>query len=167
MGRNFEKAQKIVNDLQSDKWVDELTRALFVEFSLYNANVNLFVSVTLSIEMTSMGSIIRDYRIKVFRLYDHMGGYGIIVLIFEILFVCFTIHAIIHEIRLIIKERREYFNQFWNLHSYTTTVLSVIALLMYRAKKVLTRLAIRSLRKSEMGKNLFCLFHCDRTLVFR
>ena len=143
-----------MNDLQSDKWIDELTRALFVEFSLYNANVNLFTSVTLSIEMTSMGSIIQDYRIKVFRLYDHMGGYGIIVLIFEILFVCFTIHGIIHEIRLIIKERREYFDQFWNLHGFITSVFSITALLMYKTKKVLTRLAIRSLRKSEMGKSI-------------
>ena len=152
LGRNLEKTKSLLADLQSHKWLDQFSRVLFVEFSLYNANVNLFVAVTLSIEMTSMGSVIQDYQMKIFRLYDHLGGYGIVVLIFEVLFICFTIYGLIHEIKLIVKTRRDYFQKFWNLHAFTTCVLSIAAILMYKTKKTLTRLAIRSLRKSDMDE---------------
>lgn len=86
-------------------------------------NVNLFVAATLSIEMTAMGSILQDYQIKIFRLYDHLGGYAILVLIFELLFIGFTMHAIFHETKLIVKQRRNYFRKFWNLHAFVTCVI--------------------------------------------
>lgn len=152
LGRTYEKARNVLEELRSQNWLDQFTRALIVDFSLYNANVNLFASITLSFEMTSMGSVIQDYQIKVFRLYDHVGGFGIIVYTFEFIFVVFTIYSMIHEIRNVIKFRRIYFDKFWNLVSFITAVLSVTAIGMYGTKKSLTRLAIRALRKSEMGE---------------
>ncbi|CAF3946958.1 unnamed protein product [Adineta steineri] len=152
LGRTFEKGRSILEDLRSQNWLDQLTRAVIIDFSLYNANVNLFVSVTLSFEMTSMGSIIQDHQIKIFRLYDHIGGYGMLVYLFELLFVIFTIYSTIHEIILLVKQKRAYFDKFWNVISFITTVFSLAAIIMYGTKKTLTRLAIRSLRKSEMGE---------------
>jgi hypothetical protein len=105
--------------------------------------------------MTSMGSVIQDHQIKIFRLYDHIGGYGILVYLFELLFVIFTIYSVIHEVILLVKQRRAYFDKFWNVISFITTIFSISAIGMYGTKKTLTRLAIRSLRKTEMGKNLF------------
>ncbi|CAF4229923.1 unnamed protein product, partial [Rotaria sp. Silwood2] len=152
LGRTYEKARSLIETLRSDTWLDQLTRAVIIDFSLYNANVNLFVAVTLSFEMTSMGSIIQDYQIKIFRLYDHIGGYGILVYLFELLFVIFTIYSSVHEILLLIKQKREYFNKFWNVISFITAVFSITVMIMYGTKKTLTRLAIRSLRKTEMGE---------------
>lgn len=155
MGRTYEKARTVLLDLRSQNWLDQFTRAVIVDFSLYNANVNLFSAVTLTFEMTSMGSIIHDHRIKVFRLYDHVGGYGILVYGFELCFVLFTIYGCVHELLLLIKQRRHYFQKFWNVISFITVILSIAAILMYGTKKTLTRLAIRSLRKTEMGKDRF------------
>lgn len=138
--------------LRSQNWLDQLTRAIIIDFSLYNANVNLFASVTLSFEMTSMGSVIQDYQIKIFRLYDHIGGYGMLVYIFELLFVLFTIYSTVHELILLVKQKREYFHKFWNTISFLVVVFSIASLIMYAVKKSLTRLAIRSLKKTEMGK---------------
>jgi polycystin 1L2 len=152
LGRSYEKGQKLIEELRLQNWMNQLTRAMIIDFSLFNANVNLFISVTLSFEMTSMGSIIPDYQIKIFRLYDHVGGYGIIVYLFELLFIIFTIYSIVHEILLIIKEKRLYFDKFWNIISFLTAIFSLTTIIMYGTKKTLTRLAIRSLRKSEMGK---------------
>lgn len=36
-------------------WLDVYTRAVFVEFTVYNANVNLFCIVTLIFETTGVG----------------------------------------------------------------------------------------------------------------
>jgi hypothetical protein len=133
-------------------WLDQLTRAVVIDFSLYNANVNLFVAVTLSFEMTSIGSVIQDHQIKIFRLYDHIGGYGLLVYIFELMFLIFTIYSVIHEALLLIEQRAEYFRKFWNVISFITAIFSITTIAMYGTKKTLTRLAIRSLRKTEMGE---------------
>ncbi|CAF1019415.1 unnamed protein product [Rotaria sordida] len=152
LGRTYQQAMSVLNELHLQNWLDQLTRAVIIDFSFYNANVNLFIAVTLSFEMTSMGSVIQDYRIKIFRLYDHIGSYGIIVYIFELLFVMFTIYSTIHETLLIIKQKREYFRKFWNIISFITIVFSITTIIMYGTKKALTRLAIRSLKKTEMGE---------------
>ena len=41
--------------LQQQLWIDEKTRAVFVEFSLYNAQVNLFVACTIVAEFSPDG----------------------------------------------------------------------------------------------------------------
>ena len=41
--------------LFDNTWLDSLTRAVFVEFTVYNANVNLFCTVTLTLETSALG----------------------------------------------------------------------------------------------------------------
>lgn len=41
--------------LYESTWFDVYTQAIFVEFTVYNANVNLFCIVTLMLETTAIG----------------------------------------------------------------------------------------------------------------
>lgn len=41
--------------LFNNTWLDVYTRAIFIEFTVYNANVNLFCIVTLMLETTAVG----------------------------------------------------------------------------------------------------------------
>ena len=41
--------------LFDNRWLDVYTRAIFVEFTVYNANINLFCIVTLMLETTAVG----------------------------------------------------------------------------------------------------------------
>ncbi|EGV94032.1 Polycystic kidney disease protein 1-like 2 [Cricetulus griseus] len=45
----------ILQYLFDNSWLDTLTRAVFVEFTVYNANVNLFCIVTLTLENSGLG----------------------------------------------------------------------------------------------------------------
>lgn len=57
----------IVSTLESlsrSRWLDSHTRAVFVEFSVYNANVNLFCVVTLLFETAAMGESQRAVVVK-------------------------------------------------------------------------------------------------------
>ena len=38
-------SEAIVNDLRENLWLDRGTRATFIDFSVYNANINLFCIV--------------------------------------------------------------------------------------------------------------------------
>ena len=45
----------VLEHLYINGWMDRYTRAMFVEFTVYNANVNLFCIVTLILETTATG----------------------------------------------------------------------------------------------------------------
>lgn len=47
--------RRILQYLFDNSWLDTLTRAVFVEFTVYNANVNLFCCVTLTLETSGLG----------------------------------------------------------------------------------------------------------------
>lgn len=46
---------RTLESLSRSRWLDSQTRAVFVEFTVYNANVNLFCIVTLLFETLATG----------------------------------------------------------------------------------------------------------------
>ena len=55
----------MIRDLEAREWVDVNTRAVFIEFTLYNANVNLFASVIMIAEFMSTGAATTRVEVKV------------------------------------------------------------------------------------------------------
>ena len=47
--------------------------------------------------------------LQVFRMSSYVGGFGILVIIFEILYVCFTLYFVVRLVNLLRKERLKYF----------------------------------------------------------
>jgi len=45
LGDNSSVVLDVINELRRNDWFDRGTRAVFIDFSLYNANVNLFCVV--------------------------------------------------------------------------------------------------------------------------
>ena len=55
LNTNMEKAIEDVENLQAHSWVDTMTRAVIIEFTVFNPNVNLFSVVSLVIEFSAQG----------------------------------------------------------------------------------------------------------------
>ena len=53
--RTRDSATAVVDELMQYKWIDGLTRAVFVEFLLYNPNVNLYAISMLNFEFPETG----------------------------------------------------------------------------------------------------------------
>lgn len=51
----YPSSYRILQYLFDNTWLDSLTRAVFVEFTVYNANVNLFCIITLTLETSALG----------------------------------------------------------------------------------------------------------------
>lgn len=54
-GPKCPSSHRILQYLFDNTWLDSLTRAVFVEFTVYNANVNLFCIITLTLETSALG----------------------------------------------------------------------------------------------------------------
>ena len=48
-------------------------------------------------------------HLQVFRISSYVGGFGILVIIFEIIYVCFTLYFVVRLVNLLRKERLKYF----------------------------------------------------------
>jgi polycystin 1L2 len=53
-----------ISELHQLGWIDEQTRAVIIQFSLYNPNVELFTSATLLVEFLSVGSLYPQSRFE-------------------------------------------------------------------------------------------------------
>lgn len=63
--RNVERTKEKLNELKNQIWMDAHTRAIFLEFTVYNPNINLFGSMIMVIEFLSSGGAIPRLDCKV------------------------------------------------------------------------------------------------------
>jgi polycystin 1L2 len=118
--------------LKNFSWLDRQTRALFIEFSLYNPNVNLFAYSTILFEILPTGNIIKSYKFYPLSLLDDtQSNFISFRLICNLIYICFVIFFMIKEAKLLFRLRIEYFRQFWNYVELSIIAFSWAALAIY------------------------------------
>lgn len=98
-----------IQRLKSQPWTDNRTRALILEFSVYNAQTNLFAMVTCVAEFVG-GGIKPYYRIEAVSLFNSYDGWNKIILFCEIMFVVSTFYYLVN---LLATLKKEGFDEFW------------------------------------------------------
>ena len=68
LGTSAYRANKQLNLLRNASWVDRYTRAVFLEFTLYNPNINLFAYVNYLFEMPATGGVLPFERVMSFQV---------------------------------------------------------------------------------------------------
>ena len=154
LGDSSESAFKLVQELQENKWVDELTRAVFIEFSVLNMNTGLFSEITIVFEFPSYGSTFTWQSINSVLLYRYTGAVGLMVLILELLVVVYFIYVLVREIKQVIKLGKEYMLQVVSWIHMTIIVLFIIFTSCYIQRSMLTSRTVE-----EMMNNKGILFH--------
>ncbi|CAJ0603330.1 unnamed protein product [Cylicocyclus nassatus] len=80
-----------LSTLQRDNWIDVNTRAIIVEISLYNAQVNYFAVVELVVEMPAEGYLLPSSWVESVRLIREQNVDGGMIVLFEYLYICFAV----------------------------------------------------------------------------
>ncbi|XP_070533290.1 polycystin-1-like protein 2 isoform X1 [Ptychodera flava] len=154
-GPSIDVAMETVEYLWNTTWLDAYTRAVFVEASLYNANVNLFSMVTLILEFTSGGAVIVTPKIYPLRLYNYVGTFSAVVVACEIIFVVFLVFFLVKVIRSIKKEKCKFFKGYWNLIEVCKLSLCFTGVAMYAYRLAFWNLALDSLPSKTKGTGSF------------
>ncbi|XP_078665528.1 uncharacterized protein LOC144907954 [Branchiostoma floridae x Branchiostoma belcheri] len=116
---------ELIDELQEMDWIDDNTRAVFIEIIVYNANANLFAVLTLLAEFTTLGKAYGQGEIMVVRLYPYTTAWGFVSLGCHGLFLLITLYLTFREVRRILTLGTEYFKMFWRV---VELVLSLLAL---------------------------------------
>uniref|UniRef100_G3TAP4 Uncharacterized protein n=1 Tax=Loxodonta africana TaxID=9785 RepID=G3TAP4_LOXAF len=136
---------RILQYLFDNTWLDTLTRALFVEFTVYNANVNLFCIVTLTLETNALGTFFAHADLQSFRLYPFTNGWHPVVAA-EVLYFLFLLYYMVVQGKLMRKLKWCYFCSKWNLLELAIILVSWSALAVFVKRAVLAERDIQHYR---------------------
>ncbi|XP_064478806.1 uncharacterized protein LOC135392080 [Ornithodoros turicata] len=146
-GSNDKIIQKL-NELEKSDWIDGGTRAVFAEFSVYNAQVNLFGVVTIVAEFHPGGGIVANSRIDPIRLMRYHQGFGLFVLLCEISFIGFIIYFSVREFKSFLNLRMDYFRSYWNLAELVALGLSYAGMFFYISRMIVTNKILKTFSRS-------------------
>ncbi|XP_029456465.1 polycystin-1-like isoform X2 [Rhinatrema bivittatum] len=74
LGNSSAEAQRILRELRESYWISKRSKAVFVEFTQYNADVNLYAAVTLLFEFPQVGTAIPTFTILPFHMLQLSKG---------------------------------------------------------------------------------------------
>nr|XP_040566802.1 polycystic kidney disease 2-like 2 protein [Lepeophtheirus salmonis] len=117
--------------LQDLNWINNHTRAVFLEFSVYNANSNLFGIVTIIAEFFPGGGIRPFWRIDPVKLFKHYDFVGIFELICEGIFVLVILYFTAKEMFNIKKLKGNYFKGYWFIGEWVVIFSAYVAIGLY------------------------------------
>ncbi|XP_025098102.1 LOW QUALITY PROTEIN: polycystic kidney disease protein 1-like 2 [Pomacea canaliculata] len=131
---NWDVINLTLQELEENKWLDEQTRAVFVEFSLYNPDSNLFSYLRLLAEFPETGDTFLGIGSTSLPHLRTHAGYGFYMYICEIIaaagIIIFTV-----KIALKIKQQKlGFFKDFWQVLDLGTVIICYVTVTFYAIK---------------------------------
>ena len=115
-------------DLQANDWIDRATRAVFIEFTLYNANVDLFAYCTILFGIIPTGNIVFTKEFYPISLYSNETA---VIIALDLIFIAITLLLVFKEIKLIRKFKCSYLKNSWSYVNWTLFIFSMVSFAMY------------------------------------
>lgn len=95
LGVNRSVSRDILATLRENLWIQRGTRAIFIDFTVYNANINLFCVIKLLFEFPATGGIIPSWSFRTVKLLRYVTPMDFFVMACEFIFAFF--HHILHH----------------------------------------------------------------------
>ncbi|NXA11711.1 PK1L2 protein, partial [Sapayoa aenigma] len=137
LGTDARNASRVLQYLFNNVWLDTLTRAVFVEFTVYNANVNLFCIISLMFESNALGAFFTSAELQSVRLYPYTSSLHIFVVAAEGIYFLFIVYYMIVQGKLMKNLRWRYFHSKWNVLEMAIILLSWSALSVFVKRTIL------------------------------
>ena len=152
--------------LKKDSWIDSRSRAVFAEFSVYNAQVNLFAVVNIAAEFQPGGGIIPNYRIDIIRLMRYHQGFGLFVILCELTYVAFILYFTFREFKNWRASGWDYFTSYWNWAELLVISFSYVGMVLYVYRMIITNRLLRIFDRTMGNGYLKLQFVCSIDEMF-
>ena len=131
--------------LHEYQWIDDQTRAVIIQLSLYNPNAQLFTSIILLTEFLSTGGIVTQSTIEPIQFYGQcafsfsIDEWSFIYVIFVLAFtslsqlICLVVYTlfIVYLMMKQVQLKWQAFTQFWSLLDFGVIICSWVGVAMY------------------------------------
>uniref|UniRef100_H2Y8T3 EF-hand domain-containing protein n=1 Tax=Ciona savignyi TaxID=51511 RepID=H2Y8T3_CIOSA len=116
-----------IKHLKENLWLDRGTRVVLVDFTVYNANINLFCVIRLVVEFPATGGAVPSYQFRTVKLLRYVTTYDYFLMACEVLYMLFILYYIVEEVLEIRKNKCSYFKSVWNCLDVLVILLSIVA----------------------------------------
>ncbi|XP_053471229.1 polycystin-1 [Ictalurus furcatus] len=165
LSRKMEESRVLIEQLHKHQWLDPLTRALFVEFSLYNTNADLLAVFSFLLEFPVSERTQSSVDLKTCSLQTLQRGLDLplfLTLILVILIIYFSVREGVSALR----QGWGYFLRVWNLVGIVTLLLAACVSALHLSRSALaSHLWASLLRQRESFVNFFPLGQQSQVLI--
>ncbi|KAF2979646.1 hypothetical protein EK904_003001 [Melospiza melodia maxima] len=123
-----EESAEALQVLKEKLWLDRGTRVVFIDFSVYNANINLFCVLRLVVEFPATGGAIPSWQIRTVKLIRYVSTWDFFIVACEIVFCVFIFYYVVEEALELRIHKFKYFTSIWNILDVVVILLSVVAI---------------------------------------
>ena len=131
LGKTFNLASAMIDDLEQYQWNDQYTRAVFVEFTTWNPCSTLTNLAMVLFEYPSLGGTLWSTRMEVIQLYRYVGPSGALALLVECLCAVAVTVVTILEVRKMCNQRQSYFKSIWHIVQVGSLMLFYVSVGLY------------------------------------
>ncbi|KAG4070589.1 hypothetical protein HA402_012288 [Bradysia odoriphaga] len=156
-GRTMVNSLVVHKFLRTHNWIDARTRVVFIEFTTYGVDSNLFNVITLIAERTQVGYFELSYNIQSVQLLtiiENLPAATIFIFMSYVAIVIAFIWRIV--LNLLQSNRRQYFTEMWNIVDLIIVAQSVGVFTIFFVRNEYVRSLLRLL--DETRNNEFVSF---------
>nr|CAH7743777.1 unnamed protein product [Callosobruchus chinensis] len=146
--RDRNGTMKIIQDLKENMWIQRGTRAMFIDFTVYNANMNLFAVCKFVFELPPVGGLLTKAEIHSMKLLRFLKKWDYIVLGCELASYIFILYYLSEEIREMLHFKLNYMLKFWNYVDLTIIACAIAGGAMSLLEYIEVPLAIEALNEN-------------------
>ncbi|KAF6082518.1 polycystin 2 like 2, transient receptor potential cation channel [Phyllostomus discolor] len=128
LSKSKSETETKLTKLQQNSWITRGTRVVFIDFSLYNANVNLFCIIRLVAEFPATGGILTSWQFYSVKLLKYVSYYDYFIASCEVIFFIFLIVFAIQEGKKLKEFKFAYFKSIWNWLGLLLLILCFVAI---------------------------------------
>ena len=139
LGYDENTASSVLSETIDHAWLDRQTRAVILEFKVFNVNTNLISIATYFFEVLSTGASYTTRRIQTLELYSTESGALMFYLICQFLFMAMVSYYFIMMLIHLYRHRLGFFKSVWNMVDFLMIISSISSVVFYmiRSKNVL------------------------------
>jgi len=122
----------VVDLLESEIWMDKLTRAVFVELVIANMNVNVFSQIKIVFETPVYGGVFVSYTVDSFRPYPYVDWIDFLFLILQCIWFLLLCYIIFKEAKAMHKLGwRSYIKEPWHVVESLNVTLALTSIVFF------------------------------------
>ncbi|XP_055953572.1 polycystin-2-like [Argiope bruennichi] len=128
LGTSQNESKTVMAFLKENLWISRATRAVFLDFTVYNANLNLFCIAKIVFEFPATGGMIPSWSFRTVKLLRYVTTSDYFIFVCEIIFSVFVVYYLIEEILEIKRNKCKYFKDFFNIQDILVLTVSIMCI---------------------------------------
>ena len=150
LGYDLQTARGVMEDLNENNWIDRRTRALIVEFSFFNSNMDILVIANYLFEFPPTGGVYTNAKIEMLDLHGSETSLIQLILLCRLLVIVMMVGYFVNELVKMCRQKGSYFKNVWNWIALVLIITSVTAVVLHIVQEKITSDSVR-----ELNKNLY------------